>query len=297
LREQTYRPPKGMLNFIQKFFERKKWGKITWETFNCFSKLPKKKTLMLWNKYLPSLSQSKGSFIHPLIALLISNKLFLEKNKTMAEIASEVRELFSKLDRPINVSYTFTVELNKFLNIRKPEETERKGLRGGAKKRLSEEKKSLIIDDLKNSNYTLTEIANRHKVSYTTVYRMAPEFRQLKTKSKRSDYYRLPPEKKERILDLIKDGVSFGKISDQEKVSMTTISRIAHSMGIWRHSRLDSRQAKLGRILFNNNGKLTLQEIAKLTGFSEEFVRKQAAKMRQAGAEIVFKQNKRKAKK
>jgi len=190
------------------------WGsrhKITWKLFKKFSWLPENKTIFLWGKYHP-LKNVKSQWrkyglnkkFHPLLDLLLANKIYAERDKTMKQIASEVSELLSeKFDKPVKILPDEVGSLNKFLNIRKTRETERKGKWGGKRTKISKGTLELIKTDLRNLR--TGEVAGKHKLDYVTVYRIGVNEGILMPKPNNRQGYFVPIEKRREVDRLLSE--------------------------------------------------------------------------------------------
>ena len=234
---KKYIPQKRLIELIKETLHPKKWHKITWKKFESFSRLPETKTVLLWNRHNPLNMGSNFRAKHPLMALLLANKIFLERNKTLKQIAQEVSELLSvRIGNPFpdnnlvstRISHVLAWRLNKYLDIRKRGELDRgkpgSNRWGGKRPKLPGVKRVAILNDIRHSRLSIDEIKTRHNVRYTTVYGIGVAEGIYKPKITSRTYHRTPDSTKARVRELLLERRSIEFITKELHVSKQTVA-------------------------------------------------------------------------
>ncbi len=154
-----------------------------------------------------------------------------------------------------------------------------------ARSKVSNKERKTIEFLVKQSGLSFNQIAERTGRSFFTINKISRQAG-LDNKSEKKRKKTLA-----EIEDLVKKGVSRKEIAERKKVDVSTVKNVSHKIGVWRHSLLDSKQAKLGRMLSQNKGKFTAKEIAEKTGYSLANVYALAREMQKTRKKVKFKKS------
>ncbi|MFH1663307.1 MAG: hypothetical protein ABH986_00580 [archaeon] len=222
---KAYSPPTKMLSLLKKTLSD--WSSLKFSDFKSFSLLSENQTIFLWGRQHPLRKEfifGKG-LAHPLVSLLVANKIVVERNKTLKQIAIEASEILSKrFHRPFKLSENFVNLVNKIFRLRSREELQRKGKWGGAREELSDAMRASIINDLKTSRLSIKKIAEKCGVSWFSVYSLGVNEEIIKPKLNEKRGVRVPLEKEALIRKLIEQGeLNDKQIAEQAGVSHYTV--------------------------------------------------------------------------
>ncbi len=166
-RTKKYVPSEQMLDLIVNK------TKIDFNFFNSFSKLNPNQTIKLWNRQKEKKSPARA--VNPLIELWAANKIVIEKNKTLKQIAKEMSvQLNNASSGKMSVSETGVQNINAFLGLRKKETLNNAGklagkLSGGARDNSLHQHDTQILELYLTRDYSNTQIAKMLGISNQTI--------------------------------------------------------------------------------------------------------------------------------
>jgi len=165
--------------------------------------LPETKTVLLWNRHNPERKLFVNTTHHPFVALLVANKIYLERNKTLKQISSEVFEIISKKVRiQKGLNPPFVEQINRYLKLRSPEELSY--FHGGLRTETSQKQKARVLRLLREN--PISRVSSLTGVDYWTVRRIGVENDLFVVKESGSRPYRVPEATRQRTIALIEEG-------------------------------------------------------------------------------------------